>query len=562
MKRARAQLTRRDFLRGSAAALVASSCRALAPSYAWAAPSRAADARVLDGQSRVDLRVRAETLPIADGLGRAITLNGTVPGPLVRLREAQDVTLRVTNELDVDTSVHWHGILLPYQMDGVPGLSFRGIAPGETFTYRYRVQQSGTYWYHSHSGLQDQSGHYGPLIVDPLEPDPFTYDRDYVVMLSDWSFEDPHHILARLKGQSDYYSYGKRTLLDFADDVASNGWRSTLADRLAWGAMRMDATDIADVTGITYTYLMNGLSAGANWTGLFTPGERIRLRIINGSAMSYFNVRVPGLAMTVVQADGQNVEPIDVDELQIATAETYDVIVAPTGDRAYTVFAEAMDRSGFARGTLAPRSGLQAAVPELRKPPHRTLADMGMSHHAMSGHDPHAAHHRAAEADARDGVSGLPAESRLDEPGAGLADAGHRVLVYTDLMRIARDFDPRPPSRELEFHLTGNMERYMWSFDGEKFSEVTQPIEFHRGERLRVTLVNDTMMEHPIHLHGMWMELENGRGSRIPRKHTVSVKPAERLSVLINADPPGPWAFHCHLLFHMEMGMFRVVRVA
>jgi CopA family copper-resistance protein len=536
----------------------------------------------------IDLFVRHHELVVGGRPGRAITVNDQVPGPLVRLFEGEDVVIRVHNELDESTSIHWHGILLPFEMDGVPGVAYRGIPPGETFTYRFPVRQSGTYWYHSHSGLQEQLGHFGPLVVEPAGSDPFDFDRELIVMLSDWTFENPYRVLAKLKKMGSYYNFQKRTLGDFFHDAGKDGFGETVKDRLAWGRMRMSPTDIADITGYTYTYLVNGLAPGDNWTGLFKPGERVRLRIINAATQSYFNFRIPGLPMTVVAADGQNVEPVTVAEMQLPVAETYDVIVEPE-DRAYTVFAESMDRSGFGRGTLAPRRGMSAPVPPLRKRPVRTMVDMGMEMKGMDMGTPepgakpmagmemkgerpmpgmgvwygpvvgrHGSDHYGPE------NSSVPTllRNRLGEPGIGLADVGHRVLVYTDLKRLDDDFDDRPVDREIELHLTGNMERYIWGFDGKKFSETDHPIELHHGERLRLVMVNDTMMEHPIHLHGMWMELENGHGPKIPRKHTISVKPAERLSVLIAVDAPGRWAFHCHLLYHMDAGMFRVVRVS
>ena len=617
-------ITRRHLLQTSASTGALLAFQGLLPAWAQAMagyqPMGASEA----GAREFDLTI-AETPIIIDGRqGAAVTINSGIPGPLLRFKEGEEVTLRVHNRLAEDTSIHWHGILLPFGMDGVPGVTFPGIPPGETFVYRYPVRQSGTYWYHSHSGLQEQRGHYGPLVIDPAGPDPVAFDREHVIVLSDWMFGDPHRAFARLKKQSDYFNFQQRTLGDFFRDTENNGLGATVRDRLSWGAMRMAPTDIADITGHVYTYLMNGMGPGTNWTGLFTPGERLRLRIINASAMSYFNVRIPGLAMTVVQADGQNVAPVEVDEFQIAVAETFDVIVRPPADRAYTVMAESMDRSGYVRGTLAPRAGMTASVPPLREPPRRTMVDMGMdmdmdgmdmssmsknaeetmpmSHGGHDGHMPiekkpmsHAGHmlmndHAEdmggmAEMANMEGMSGMAAagsvvarhgpdthgpgntavaevqRNRLGEPGTGLANVGHRVLVYSDLKAL-EPYNQAPPERELEIHLTGNMERYMWSFDGKKFSEVKSPIPFRHGERLRLVMVNDTMMEHPIHLHGMWMELENEHGAHIPRKHTVSVKPGERLSVLINADAPGRWAFHCHLLYHMDAGMFRVVEVS
>ncbi|KAI9129958.1 copper resistance system multicopper oxidase [Acaryochloris sp. CCMEE 5410] len=584
-------LTRRNFIRFSAGMGLALGLDTLVPKM------RAATAREV-GEGRtypdiINLQVQKTRLAIAEKETPAITSNGSIPGPLVRLREGQTATIQVTNRLKEDTSIHWHGILLPPEMDGVPGVSFAGIKPGETFTYRFPVQQSGTYWYHSHSGVQEQMGHFGPLIVDPLEPEPFDYQRDYVVMLSDWTFENPHSVLANLKKMSAYYNYNRRTV-------------ATLFKDLPWKRMRMDPTDIADVTGATYTYLMNGMAPGSNWTGLFQPGEKVRLRFINASAMTFFDVRIPGLKMTVVQADGQNIQPVPVDEFRIAVAETYDVIVEPQDEQAYTIFAETMDRSGYARGTLAPRQGMTAPIPEQRPRVLRSMADMGMVHdmsgmdsretgnmqhdmpgngsggmnhmqHDMSGmksgdmgnmqHDMSGMNSGNMTPHGPDGHgpgnAGVPMmlQSRLDDPGIGLENTGTRVLLYSDLRSLAPREDQRQPEREIELHLTGNMERYMWSFDGKKYSQAKEPIPFRNGERLRLTFINDTMMEHPIHLHGMWMELVNGAGTHQPRKHTLNVKPAEKVSVDVTVDAPGSWAFHCHLLYHMEVGMFRVVSV-
>ena len=391
---------------------------------------------------------------------------------------------------------------------------------------------------------------YGPIIIDPAGTDPVEYDREFVILLSDWTFENPHHVLANLKKADDYYVCRRPTV---------SGRTAGPCDVVR---MRMSPADIADVSGLAYTFLLNGLDAAANWTGIFSPGEKVRLRIINGSAMTFFNVRIPELDMTVVQADGQDIAPLVTDELQIGVAETYDVVVSPR-DRAYTLMAEATDRSGFVRGTLAPRAGMVAAVPALREPPLLTMADMGMNHGDMGGHSGHqmaptAHNHRRGPG--VDGVAVMP-RSRLNEPGIGLLDVGHRTLRYSDLRSLAANTDPRKPRRQLEVHLTGNMHRYMWSFDGLKHSEVSGPIQFRHGERLRLVLVNDTMMPHPIHLHGMFMELVNGNGLFNPRKHTVVVKPAERMQLDITADAPGHWAFHCHLLYHMHAGMMQSVRV-
>ena len=632
-----------------------------------------------------DLSVAHAPTSIDGKKGHGVLVNGQLPAPLLRWREGDTVKLRVTNNMKMDTSIHWHGILLPFQMDGVPGVTFPGISPGETFEYEFPLQQAGTYWYHSHSGLQEQSGHYGPIVIESRDADPDAVDREYVILLSDWTFEDPHRVFAKLKKMSDNYNFQQRTVGEFLRDSERDGFSAAMEDRLMWGAMRMNAADIADVTGATYTYLINGHGPGDNWTGLFNPGERIRLRIINASAMSIFNVRIPGLPMTVIHADGLPVQPVETDEFQIGVAETFDVIVAPE-DRAYTLVAESNDRYGFARATLTPRLGLSAEVPPLRPRPTLTMKDMAMDHGAHGGHggmdhgsmnhasmgheakdqsvsdhaamDPgdmdhaamghsgmnhgdmdhskmghgseaqsaesqsqmdHSAMDHAAmghgEMDHSDmdhasmdhgsmnheamdhgemnhaemnhasmnhsamnhgaaavqehnhakgpGVVGLAANpvNRLRERPLGLENEDHRVLVYTDLNARERNPDVRAPGRELELHLTSNMERYMWSFDGLKFSEVDGPIKLYKDERMRLTLVNDTMMPHPIHLHGMFFEVVTEEGDFKPRKHTIVVKPGEKMSVDITADAVGDWAFHCHLLYHMHAGMMRVVSV-
>uniref|UniRef100_UPI0035118649 copper resistance system multicopper oxidase n=1 Tax=Brevundimonas sp. TaxID=1871086 RepID=UPI0035118649 len=486
--------------------------------------------------------------------------------------------------------IHWHGVLLPFHMDGVPGVSFPGIRPGETFQYEFPVIQSGTFWYHSHSNLQEAMGHYGPLIIDPAGADPVAYDREHVIVLSDWSFLHPHEILDRLKKSPGYFNQSRTTL----SGLISGEDGISLEERQMWGQMRMDPRDIADVNGTTYTYLVNGHGPSENWTGLFRPGERVRLRVINASAMSIFNVRIPGLAMTVVNADGENVRPVETDEFQISVAETYDVVVRPTEDRAYTLVAESVDRSGMARATLAPRLGMIVEVPPLREVPTLTMADMGMGgvgdmegmDHSGMGHGmDHSSMGEAAAApmdhgsmdhDMRnpdnapagmavgvgvDMISSDPA-NRLGERPMGLEDVPHRVLVYTDLVSLAANKDQRPPSRALEIHLTGNMERFMWGFDGRKFSEIVEPIRFERDERVRVTLVNDTMMAHPIHLHGHFFELvTGGPAGHQPLKHTVNVAPGSKVTFDLTADAPGDWAFHCHMLMHMHAGMFNVVTV-
>ena len=495
------------------------------------------------------------------GLPRiAIGINGMTPAPILRWREGDTVSVAVTNRLREPTSIHWHGIRVPSPMDGVPGFSFAGIAPGETFVYRFPVQQSGTYWYHSHSGFQEQTGLYGAIVVEPKAGYRYRFDRDYIVLLSDWTDENPETILSNLKFQSDYYNRGQRTVGTFIEDTRRQGLSATVTDRLEWGRMRMSPTDILDVNGSTYTYLMNGQRTSVNWTALFRPNERVRLRFINASAMSIFDVRIPGLPMTMVQADGNEIEPVTVDEFRIGTAETYDAIVTPDADRAFAIFAQVEDRSGFVSGTLAPRMGMVAPVPPMDNRPLRTMADMGMGamdHGTMSGMEP--------SGDVKPGVSvdnvAMMPVGRLNEPGGGLEGNGRRVLAYADLRATTPGTDKRPPGREIVLHLTGNMQRYIWGFDGKSFSEA-EPILLKRNERVRFTLINDTMMEHPMHLHGLWSELDNGQGDHRPYKHTIIVKPGESLSFLVTADEPGRWAFHCHLLFHMDLGMFREVRVS
>jgi len=523
----------------------------------------------------------------------AITVNGLLPGPTLRMREGQNVEIHVRNELpDQSTSIHWHGIILPAPMDGVPGVSYPGIAPGETFIYRYQLRQSGTFWYHSHSGLQEQLGHFGALIVQPAGTDPVQADREYVINLSDWMFRDPYVILTKLKKFSGYDNYQRPTIANLLSDAKRIGFGEVLSKRLKWDAMRMDPTDIADITGATYTYLLNGHTSNENWTAIANPGERVRLRIINSATMTYFDFRIPGLPMTVVAVDGQNIKPVETDEIRVAVAETYDVIVTLPDDRAFTMFAETMDRSGFTSATIAPREGMQAQIPARRARAMRTMADVGMAgmgkktdkadsqDGTMPGMDmkskpmdtmknmplptenlPESIMHSPDKHGVATSMIAMMPRRRYDDPGLGLGNDGRRVLTYGDLRCLETPPDRRAPTREIDLHLTGNMERYIWGFDGLKYSEA-EPVRFVYGERLRINMINDTMMEHPIHLHGMWMDLyAGGNNNDNPRKHTVSVKPGELLTVDISVDAPGRWAFHCHLLFHMDMGMFRPAAV-
>ena len=503
------------------------------------------------------------TMPRIDGrMGHGVAINGTIPGPLIRLKEGQNVRIAVANTLDEETSIHWHGLLVPFQMDGVPGVAFPGIKPGETFTYEFPIRQSGTYWWHSHSGLQEQAGHYAPMIIDPAGEDPIAYDREHVVVLSDWSFLHPHELFRKLKAQAGYFNQQKQTVAGLL-----RGEDQSLKDRVEWARMRMDPTDVLDVTGSVYTYLVNGHGPGDNWTGLFAPGERVRLRFINSAAMTIFNVRIPGLALEVVAMDGQPVTPVTVDEFQMAPAETFDVIVRPVEDKAFTLVAEASDRSGMARATLAPRLGMSAPVPPLRKRPLATMKDMGMGNMAHGMDMPGMDMSMRSQANAPSvpltpgvqSIAPMPMD-RMAEPPQGLEDVGHKVLTYADLANLHAPTDTRPPGRTVEIHLTGNMERFMWAFDGQPFGPDRKPYAFERGERVRVVLINDTMMAHPIHLHGHFFELVNGH-ERQPLKHTVNVAPGGKAALDLTASEPGDWAFHCHMLLHMHAGMFAVVTV-
>lgn len=512
----------------------------------------------------------------------AITVNGSLPAPILRWKEGTTVNLRVSNALPrgsihgADTSIHWHGILVPANMDGVPGMSFNGIHRGESYQYRFPVKQSGTYWYHSHSGFQETAGLYGPLIIDPIDPEPFSYQRDYVVMLSDWTDLNPSALLARLKKMSSYDNYYRQTVRDFIRDADKNGLKATIADRRMWGAMRMSPTDLSDVNAHTYTYLMNGTTALGNWTGLFRPGEKVRLRFINGAAMTYFDVRIPDLKMTVVAVDGQYVHPVTVDEFRIAVAETFDVLVEPAGQEAFTIFAQDAARTGYVSGTLAVRAGQRAPVPAVDPRPLLTMADMGMG--SMSGGDmagmdmagmnmkgmDHGAgsqwHPASERNDPLVDNQAMSPVSRLDDPGNGLRSNGRTVLTYAMLKSAFEDPDGRDPERELEIHLTGHMEKFAWSFNGVKFT-AAEPIRLRYGERVRIVLVNDTMMAHPIHLHGLWSDVEDDDGNFLVRKHTVDMPPGSKRSYRVRADALGHWAFHCHLLFHMDTGMMRTVQV-
>ncbi|MBV6807843.1 copper resistance system multicopper oxidase [Xanthomonas axonopodis pv. nakataecorchori] len=577
-------LSRRRFVQGLAVGGVA------AASGLWRYDARAAaqaTTPVLRGSSQ-SLQIGRLPVNFTGHTRSAITVNQSLPAPTLRWREGDTVGVRVRNALtDQPTSVHWHGLLLPANMDGVPGMSFDGIAPGQEYHYRFTLRQSGTYWYHSHSMFQEQAGLYGAIVIDPLTPPPYRHDREHVVLLSDWTDLDPAALFRRLKQMPSHDNYAQRTVGDFLRDAREDGLRATLADRGMWGRMRMTPTDLSDVNANTYTYLLNGVAPAGNWTGLFKPGEKVLLRFINGSSMTYFDIRIPGLRMTVVAADGQYVHPVSVDELRIAAAETFDVIVEPLGQDAFTLFAQDMGRTGFACGTLAVQHGLQAPIPAQDRRAILTMQDMGhgdgMHHalpalhgapgmlaahgtHTMHSHDDaqtqdKAPHHSASETgnpliDMRSNATA----PRLDDPGVGLRDNGRRVLCYADLHSVFEDPDGREPARDIELHLTGHMEKFAWSFDGIAFASA-QPLRLQYGERLRIVLVNDTMMQHPIHLHGMWSDLEDAHGNFQVRKHTIDMPPGTRRTYRVRADVLGRWAYHCHLLYHMEAGMMREVRV-
>lgn len=601
-------ITRRSFITGIAGASALIGLPSLALGRAATGAGRKLPEELRG--NRFDLSIGYQTVNFTGRDRLATTVNGTLPGPLLRWKQGDTVSLRVRNQLADDASIHWHGIILPTEMDGVPGLSFAGIKPGEYYDYRFTVQQHGTYWYHSHSAFHEQTGLYGAIVIDPANGEEVVSDRDYVVMLSDWSDEDPHHIYKTLKRLPHYYNTDPRTLKDLYNEIRERGVAQTLNEREMWNRMRMSDRDLSDVTGYTYSFLMNGSTPDDNWTALFRKGEKVRLRFINAAAMTIFDVRVPGLKLRVISADGQNIDPVSVDEFRLAPAETCDLIVEPESDTPYTLFAQAIDRSGFARGTLTPDTSLTAQIPQMDPPPVLSHLDMGMGmaghSHGTTAHENHAPaqpdhaamnhammdhsamghnlpenvpafgtgsagfgsstpiSHARSEFGPQVDMRAEAPQYRLDNPGVGLRDHlqlyGRRVLTYADLRNRYHVVDHREPQRELQLHLTGNMARYMWSVDGISFADA-EPLQLQYGERLRITLVNDTMMNHPIHLHGMWSELETGDPMHLPRKHTVIVQPGTKISYLVTADAKGRWAYHCHLLYHM-LGMFREVQVS
>ncbi len=560
-------IDRRRFIQMAGAGLFVAGVSSALPFSAWANSS---ESSILTG-TEFDLEVAPLPVNFTGAKRTATVINGLLPGPVLRVKEGDTITIRVTNKLSEMTSIHWHGIILDAEMDGVPGISFPGIEPGETFVHKFKVRQHGTYWYHAHT-LHEQTGSYGALIVEPKDTsnEP-RVDRDYPVVLSDWTDENPVDVYMNLKKMGGYYNYQQLTVGDFIDDVSGLGIGKAISKRLVWNKTRMSPTDFSDVSAATYTYLMNGNPPNSNWTGIAKAGERVRLRFIGAGTATYFDVRIPGLKLNVISTDGQRVTPVTVDEFRIGPGETYDVIVEIPDDNAYTIFAQSMDRTGYARGTLSPRAGMEAAVPALDASVPLTLVDMmgsmaqKMNHEKMSGMVgmPNARKPNHAKTEYGPGVDMRVDNPRtnLDDPGPGLRNNGRRVLTYADLKSVHAPPDKRAPSQEIEMHLTGNMERFIWSIDGLKLNEA-KPLHFRKNERIRVILHNDTTMTHPMHLHGMWSDLESPDGKFQIRKHTISVQPAQSVSMLVTADAEGRWAFHCHLLYHMAAGMFREVVVA
>ena len=502
----------------------------------------------------------------------ATTVNGQISGPTLHFNEGDTVTIKVYNDLEVDSSIHWHGLILPTEMDGVPNISFEGIKPHETFTYKFKVKQSGTYWYHSHSGFQEQTGIYGAIVIHPKKREPYEYDRDYIVTLSDWSNEKPESIYRKLKVMGDYYNFKQRTIGDFFSEVKEKGFLKAFNERKMWNSMKMSDRDLSDVTGYTYTYLMNGNNPATQFKALFKKGEKIRLRFINSSAMTFFDVRIPELKMTVISADGNNIEPISIDEFRIGVAETYDVIVQPKDNNTYAIFAQSLDRSGYALGSLTTNTKKLATAPQMDALPILSHADMGMNMNNMKMSKDKMKMDKKMPMKRKIPLTKLPEadgiqttmrvinpQYRLSDPGIGLRNNGRKVLTYADLKSLKGVADTTYPDREIILRLTGNMKRYMWSINGIKYTDA-KPLKFHYGERLRITYINDTMMNHPMHLHGMWSDVETG-DNQFVRKHTVIVQPGSKISMQVTVDAKGEWAYHCHLLYHMA-GMFRKVVVA
>jgi len=560
-------LNRRRFLTGSSTLLGASMLSTL-PSIANSALGKGQQnvavnsdksdhiVPILTG-NEFDLYVSKKLVTVNGKSSMATLINDSLPAPTLKMREGETVTIRVHNQMNESTSIHWHGLLVPFEMDGVPGISFDGIPANSTFTYTFKLKQSGTYWYHSHSGFQEQTGMLGAIVIEPKGRERHPVAEDHVIVLSDWTHRDPHNLLKLLKQRADFDNYHLPDFKKLLSDIAATDLEAAYDKRKMWNQMRMMPTDFTDLSGEkTFTYLMNGKTTAANWTQLVKAKQPVKLRFINASAQTIFDVRIPGLKMTVVATDGIDVAPVDVDDFRIGVAETYDVIVTPTQD-AHTIFAQNIDRSGYVATTLATKKGARAAIPAMDQIEWLTMADMM----GVMGDKGYKAKHAKTEYDFKSDMRVDSPRMNLDDPGINLRNINRDVLNYSQLRSIDEAIfaEQRKPTREIELHLTGNMERYIWALDGVMFKDAT-PVNIKPNERVRITLVNDTMMNHPMHLHGMWSDLRTPSGDFQVRKHTIVVQPAQKISFDVTGEF-GRWAWHCHLLYHMEAGMFREVAV-
>ncbi|MGE6393830.1 MULTISPECIES: copper resistance system multicopper oxidase [Psychrobacter] len=560
------RFNRRRFLTGSSTLLGASMLSTL-PTMANSALTKSQNVVVNSDRAdhivpiltgnEFDLYVSEKMITVNGKSSMATLINDSLPAPTLKMQEGDTVTIRVHNQLNESTSIHWHGLLVPFEMDGVPGISFDGIPAGSTFTYKFKLTQSGTYWYHSHTGFQEQTGMRGAIVIEPKGRERYPIEEDHVILLSDWTHRDPHNLLKLLKQRADFDNYHLPDFKKLLSDIAAKDLEAAYDKRKMWNQMRMMPTDFTDLSGeTTFTYLMNGKTTAANWSQLVKAGQPVKLRFINGSAQTIFDVRIPGLKIKVVGTDGNDVAPVDVDDFRIGVAETYDVIVTPTRD-AHTIFAQNIDRTGFVATTLATKRGARAAIPAMDDVEWLTMSDM-MGAMGANGYD---SRHAKTEYDFKTDMRVDSPRMNLDDPGINLRDINRKVLTYNQLHSVGNEImaEQRKPTREIEIHLTGNMERYIWALDGIMFKDAP-PVNIKPGERVRITLVNDTMMNHPMHLHGMWSDLRAPDGDFQVRKHTIMVQPAQKISFDVTGEA-GRWAWHCHLLYHMEAGMFREVAV-
>lgn len=560
------RFNRRRFLTGSSTLLGASMLSTL-PTMANSALTKSQNVVVNSDRAdhivpiltgnEFDLYVSEKMITVNGKSSMATLINDSLPAPTLKMQEGDTVTIRVHNQLNESTSIHWHGLLVPFEMDGVPGISFDGIPAGSTFTYKFKLTQSGTYWYHSHTGFQEQTGMRGAIVIEPKGRERYPIEEDHVILLSDWTHRDPHNLLKLLKQRADFDNYHLPDFKKLLSDIAETDLKTAFDKRKSWNQMRMMPTDFTDLSGEnTFTYLINGKTTAANWTQLVKAGQPVKLRFINGSAQTIFDVRIPGLKMKVVATDGIDVSPVDIDDFRIGVAETYDVIVTPTKD-AHTIFAQNIDRSGYVATTLATKKGARPAIPAMDKIEWLTMADM-MGAMGSNGYN---AKHAKTEYDFKSDMRVDSPRMNLDDPGINLRNIDRKVLNYSQLRSVGDEImaEQRKPTREIEIHLTGNMERYIWALDGVMFKDAA-PVNIKPGERVRITLVNDTMMNHPMHLHGMWSDLRMPSGEFQVRKHTIMVQPAQKISFDVTGEA-GRWAWHCHLLYHMEAGMFREVAV-